>query len=93
MLQYCIAVCQCTNPLFAFGAGEPSPGPVEASGKVHLGDYLMRIGQVKVHDLGAGDDDIDGKGAHMQAVVQQLRDSKRPLMLGFMTREAREELG
>ena len=122
-------------------------GPVEASGLVRLGDYLMRIGaqNVSAVTVGAaaaaaeaaspstndhgngrnansrhvhwphrlqgkgwaasrkveggwgdegGDDEHASRQQHLRAVVAHLRDacSSRPLVLGFMTREARERL-
>jgi hypothetical protein len=90
----CVSHLHFPNLLPLTPSGEPAPGPVEASGKVYVGDYLMRIGQAKVADLISGGEEDQDDGTPVRVVVQQLRESSsRPLVLGFMTREAREALG
>jgi hypothetical protein len=53
-------------------------GPVEASGKVAIGDYLMRVGSSKVSEY------------TLAAAVDAIRNSSRPLRLGFIRGHAME---
>jgi hypothetical protein len=58
--------------------GMAARGPVEASGKVAIGDYLMRVGSLKVSEY------------PLSAAVGAIRNSSRPLRLGFIRGQAME---